>query len=111
MLTNVPLPCLRLNSIRTASAPQIAEAEAELLSDQLAAFYARHNPANMSMAPGLAREYAGREKKLNRMLREKYGHDMTSLRAQAAPFSVHSPCPVTPSLRSRECLHFFAPSP
>ena len=59
--------------------------EAELLSDQLAAFYARHNPANIGMAPGLAREYALRKNKLNRMLREKYGQDLTSLQAQVAP--------------------------
>ena len=51
------------------------------LAGQLAAFYARHNPAKLGSEAGLARDSLGREDELNRLLREKYGQDLPSLQA------------------------------
>ncbi len=72
------------------------EAEVELLSGHLAAFYARHNPANIRMTPGLARDYVGQERKLNSLLRQKYGYDLTSLRLQVKRSSARTRPPCLP---------------
>ena len=40
-------------------------------------FYTRYNPASISKAAELAKAFLGREDELNRLLREKYGNDLT----------------------------------
>ncbi len=72
---------MRLISFSAPRAPQASAnpAKEEILAGQLAAFYARHNPAKIGTEAGLARDSMGREDELNSLLREKYGHDLTSL--------------------------------
>ncbi len=57
------------------------------LATQLAAFYALHNPCNMSKAAEVAKQHIQDVGSLNQALLGKYGFDLTTLPAQVCTFS------------------------
>ncbi len=56
--------------------------QASGLAEALRAFYALHSPQDVPHAPGLAKEYLGREKELNEALMRKYGQNLTTMAVQ-----------------------------